>query len=579
MNPDGGKLASPYSTGGGGTVLEHLYGVTVLAALLTGDPLPELGDSAIPVSVRFQAGAESPVDDLVIVGRTPDSGERRVSVGVRRVPKFTSKDRDTAALLTGYVRIVAEHWDEVRAGQWRLALATGSRDEPLTEVSELAAIAATRPSDLGFRAALVQESRNKERAGRLKQLDDLIRLAASQPKAGLAAAGIDPRELTWRVLSSLTLRELRLEEADTSDRTAVVARLRSVTWDRTPAAADELFDKLFSLASKYASAGAVVTEELLRRDLSGVRLADGAVPRPAPLVAAILLTGARPAPHGPSEPGPRWQAGEEAWLGGRGYVLQHDKSGLLGTDRDHDGLVRRQAFARQTDPEPEPGQRYVWLRQGGKVLTRERELLGQARPVPGLPTVAHYEAAAGRVTLALRWPGERDAAWCETVQAKFAPGKLNEWQVHLLLSGLASLTRPLGELHRLGTAHRNLTPDAIIDTGGRKFALRDAGLAAAGYQAGEGPESYQAPEQAYGARLGKPGPATDVYQLAAVAYHLISGRLASGPNPPPVRHAGLAGPVTDIIGAAFAPDPADRPYLRDIGAVLRSPPPRAQREA
>jgi hypothetical protein len=41
--------STPYSTGGGGTVLEHVYGATLLADLLTGDPVPMLGDDAVPM--------------------------------------------------------------------------------------------------------------------------------------------------------------------------------------------------------------------------------------------------------------------------------------------------------------------------------------------------------------------------------------------------------------------------------------------------------------------------------------------------------------------------------------------------
>jgi hypothetical protein len=577
MSPDAGRPAHPHSTGGGGTVLEHRYGATLLAALLIGDPLPELGDKAIPLSVRFQASAESAVDDLLITGRTPDDGERRVSVGVRRKPVFTGNHRQTAALLAGYVRIVAEHWDAVASGRWRLALATGSRDKPLTMINDLAKIAATKPNDLGFRAEVVQGGWGKPLADQLKKVDDLVRLAADlREKAGLAAAGIDARELTWRVLSSLTLRELRLDGSDTSDRTTVIGRLRNATWDKTPAAADELFDKLFDLASTYAPAGAVVTEEMLRRDLSGARLAGGGASRPTPPVAAVLLTGTRAEPPGEDALDTRWRAGEEGWLGDRRYVLQDDKSSLLRAGRDSGGQVRRQALARQTDPESEAGHKYVWLRQGGRVLTRERDLLIRARPVPGLPKVVHHESVAGLVTLALSWPAEKQGPPCGTAQAKFGPRALNDWQVHLLLAGLASLISPLEELHRLRTSHRSLAPDTIIDVGNKKFALRDMGLAATGYQAGEGPESYQAPEQAYGARMAKPGPATDVYQLAAIAYHLIAGRLPSGRNPPPVRHEGLADPVTDLISAALAEDPAARPQLRQFGVVLRSPPPRAR---
>src|SRR5690242_5914947 len=118
--------APPYATGGGGTVLEHQYGAVLLACLLTGDPVPELGDDATPVSVRFQASAVSPVDDLLVVGRTPDGGERRVSIGVRRAPALTGSDEASAQLLATYLRIVIDNWEEVQAGRWRLGLAVAS---------------------------------------------------------------------------------------------------------------------------------------------------------------------------------------------------------------------------------------------------------------------------------------------------------------------------------------------------------------------------------------------------------------------------------------------------------------------
>lgn len=75
-----GQVASPYLTGGGGAVLEHRYGAVLLGHLLLGDPVPELGDDVVPSSVRFQDSAFSPVDDLIVVGRTSDGVERRVSI-------------------------------------------------------------------------------------------------------------------------------------------------------------------------------------------------------------------------------------------------------------------------------------------------------------------------------------------------------------------------------------------------------------------------------------------------------------------------------------------------------------------
>jgi hypothetical protein len=92
-------LASPYATGGGGTVLEHAYGATLLAALLQGHPVVGLGDDVTPREVCFQQGAVAPVDDLVVVGTCPTGsrsiyngcvGRRRSPGGVRRSLPFWS---------------------------------------------------------------------------------------------------------------------------------------------------------------------------------------------------------------------------------------------------------------------------------------------------------------------------------------------------------------------------------------------------------------------------------------------------------------------------------------------------------
>lgn len=91
--------ASPYATGGGGIVLEHRYGAVLLAHLLTGDSIPMLGDDAAPTNVMFQASAHSPVDDLVVIGRTPDGAERRISIGVRRAPSIVASDAPSVHLL------------------------------------------------------------------------------------------------------------------------------------------------------------------------------------------------------------------------------------------------------------------------------------------------------------------------------------------------------------------------------------------------------------------------------------------------------------------------------------------------
>jgi hypothetical protein len=261
--------AAPYATGGGGTVLEHRHGAVLLACLLTGAPVTELGDDATPTSVHFQASAVSPVDDLLVTGRTPDSGERRVSIGVRRAPKLTASDDKSALLLTSYLRVVTSHWEELRTERWRLCLAVASPNAAVQQLGDLGEIARACNDEAQFRAEVGRPRRtNQGVRSRLSHIDALV----TATRAGIGADDVSAGELTWRLLSSLRTRELRLEGADETDRTHAVNSLRAITRDQTAAAADHLFLRLTELANRYAPAAAQVTRQHLLQDLSGTPL-------------------------------------------------------------------------------------------------------------------------------------------------------------------------------------------------------------------------------------------------------------------------------------------------------------------
>ena len=264
------QSAAPYATGGGGTVLEHRYGAVLLCSLLTGDPISELGDDATPISVRFQASAFSPVDDLVIIGHTPDGEERRVSIGVRRAPELVASEAASAHLLSSYLQVVTQHWNEVQKGRWRLAIAVASPNPAVQQVRELAEIARATTDEIMFQAEVHRSERtNSSVRRRLPHLTQLV--AAAAAKSGMNVDENGVREVTWRLLYSLRLRELRLE-SDETDRTFAVTRLRTLVPDESVVAADGLFSRLAELANSYAPAGAVVTESLLRQGLSGTSL-------------------------------------------------------------------------------------------------------------------------------------------------------------------------------------------------------------------------------------------------------------------------------------------------------------------
>ncbi|MGI5473358.1 hypothetical protein [Streptomyces sp. CA-132043] len=265
------SAASPYSTGGGGVRLEHRYAATLLSAVLTEDPVTELGDNVVPLAVRLQASDVSPVDDVVVEGRTPDGSTRRLSVGVRRDPALTARDDTSVPLVAAFLRIVTEHWDEVEAGRWRVALVVGVPRNAAKQTAELARIAQSVRSSAEFREAVDRPgAATNAMRNRLTHLDALVTAAVESDSS---FGGFEVKELTWRWLSALRVRTLQLEGVDEADRTAAVSMLRRAVADGALETANAVFSALAEAAGGWASSGARIDQTLLRRALSGFALA------------------------------------------------------------------------------------------------------------------------------------------------------------------------------------------------------------------------------------------------------------------------------------------------------------------
>jgi len=265
-----GPSAAPYATGGGGVRLEHRYAATILAAMLAGDPISELGDDAAIDVVRLQASEVSVVDDIVVDGRTASGEPRRASIGVRRNPALTTSDEQSMPLVRAYLTIVTDHWTDVVAGRWRLVLAVGVSGPGVRDTAELVRLARATDTATDFAAAIARPgATNGGVRGRLTHLTALV-TAASAGFPALEALG--PDELMWRWLHALRVRQLRLEGADEADRTAAVASLRHVAADHSLATADAAFAALAEVAGQWTSAGAKVTQAMARRAVAGFPL-------------------------------------------------------------------------------------------------------------------------------------------------------------------------------------------------------------------------------------------------------------------------------------------------------------------
>lgn len=273
-NAPGAGTASSYATGGGGFVFEHMYGATLLVALLLGDSIPGLGDEQSVVSVAFQAGRISAVDDFVVVGesrgRSTASSRRLLSIGVRHKPRITQSDEAFVSLLADYLRTVEEDWEKLKSGVLRLALVVAGPNSGVSDLAKLAEAARSQPSAIEFRNLITTPRATKASVrNRLEYFDRAVEKAARE--AEIETSADTGSDYTWRLLACLHPITTRLEGDEAADRAAAIARLRSLVGETHDAVA--FFSELLRLASRYGPAGAVVDEAMLRRDLQGrVRL-------------------------------------------------------------------------------------------------------------------------------------------------------------------------------------------------------------------------------------------------------------------------------------------------------------------
>lgn len=162
------------------------------------------------------------------------------------------------------------------------------------------------------------------------------------------------------------------------------------------------------------------------------------------------------------------------------------------------------------------------------------------------------------------------------------------------VTGLGYLTQiadALHHAHQVGVTHRDLKPSNVLLHRDGRVLLCDFGLARAYDQASVtqtgialGTPGYMAPEQALGGQVDH---RADIYALGVVSFELLAGSrpyqgdarelvLATLQAPIPSCHArnpGIPEAVDEILEAALAKDPADRPgsvleFIQELNRAL-----------
>jgi hypothetical protein len=281
-----------------------------------------------------------------------------------------------------------------------------------------------------------------------------------------------------------------------------------------------------------------------------------------------------------------WQDGMTIDIQGTSYLLYEPVEPPV---RPSDGsFLRRQARAQRLSD-----QRLLWLKQvrvlrattnsnrQREALEKEYRLLVKLEQVRDFPRVFEPQSDRASYTLIHSLPQRS-----ETLKDVFGPSSRNQpladpILVRRLLQSMYSLCNMLAALHREQCFHRMLTPEGILIVGSSAL-LRDMGLATFPRLPGEGPPLYQAPEQErlqVGGRQALPGAPTDIYQLAAILYHILTGQIPLR-SPwkgimPLNNNSGLPAMLNDVLLRSLQPLARDRyqriqDFSRDLKKVVDS---------
>ncbi|MCX5337522.1 hypothetical protein [Streptomyces sp. NBC_00140] len=297
---------------------------------------------------------------------------------------------------------------------------------------------------------------------------------------------------------------------------------------------------------------------------------------------------AREVPPGPATvvvSGPDRSPGPAAWdsrpvvrIEGQEYLLYEGPGDLLHESRDGD-VLRRQAVARVVSDGDSTRGTYAWVRQvewtrpppGPGCFDPLAALEQESRLCLGLrgPDVLQLTHSGNTVTLALAWPGDPKLGRPVETLHELLPepavptDPLRLWSI---VKGLADVAQILERLSSERLSHRALRPTAVV-MHRPHMALRDFGLATVSPRPGENPGPYQAPEQRYGSGA-LPGPATDVYQLGAMLYRALTGRIPEPGLPPYRGSASVPDGLVHAVAGALREDPGARPGVRTLRLAL-----------
>jgi tetratricopeptide (TPR) repeat protein len=255
--------ASPFSTGGGGSVFEQLVGTLYLTSLLLKSP-PHGHESGEAREVRFQRRFVDgePLDDLITLLDVPAApfGTAKLSLQLKHDMDWGLGETNTI-----YREVMRACWQTFNAPEFNFEF---DRFGVVLGVEKSSYRSYRKVLDHALYSASSQDFVQKIKAESIACTTflDLIRATLGI----LAQEDGEPDKITnerlWKFLRSLVLLRFDLMEAQSKDRYDAVERTRTLLSFNKSSQADDLWDKLFGLTSKgIPLAGGYTRPDLIQK--------------------------------------------------------------------------------------------------------------------------------------------------------------------------------------------------------------------------------------------------------------------------------------------------------------------------
>ena len=261
-------MASPYSTGGGGTHFEARVAATYLAATLCEAPARGLpGFCALEVRTQRASDGE-PLDDLIVIGVLADGRSSKLSLQVKSSLKFSAKDNEwQAVVVAAWDTFSSESFDEICH---RIGVAVANYDERIDKYYQsVLGWAAYSASGADF--VLRIQAKDFSNAEKRSFVDGVQAILSAH--IGRNAT----EDELWRFLKSFVLLHFDLNLADGQSRDAIATedRLRDLLSEGERQGASAIWAFLVAKAGQLIPAGGSANRATLVEALAAQNLPRG----------------------------------------------------------------------------------------------------------------------------------------------------------------------------------------------------------------------------------------------------------------------------------------------------------------